>query len=84
MKALFLILFVSSQLALAAPEPENCKLVVRTSFASGKKKLEVIETYAASREDCKQQAKMREVAAEGDVEIERVRTSFGYREILGN
>jgi hypothetical protein len=58
---------------------KNCKLTIRTLTTSGKAKVEVLETVAESREDCRLQAKDREVIKNPE-EISNIRVSFSYSE----
>lgn len=59
-------------------EPKkHCKLTVRTTLKSGKKKIDVLVVPAVSREDCRLQAKEKEKVA--DPEVAKVTASFGYR-----
>jgi hypothetical protein len=61
----------------AYSETSKCRLTVRTTFKSGKKKIDVMEVEASSREECKQIAKEKELV--NDEEIEKIKVSFGYR-----
>jgi hypothetical protein len=64
----------------AIGDSANCRLAVRTTFKSGKKKIEVLEVPAKSREDCRRQARARETASsKGD--IQSIQVSFGWREL---
>lgn len=58
---------------------KNCKLTIRTLTTSGKAKVEVVETVADSREDCRLQAKERETIKDPE-EISNIRASFSFRE----
>ncbi len=58
---------------------KNCKLTIRTLSTSGRAKVEVIETVADSREDCRLQAKDREVIKDAE-ETSNIRVSFSFRE----
>ncbi len=57
---------------------KNCKLSMHTLSTSGKKRVEIVEVAATSREDCKRLAKEREVIKEGD-DITNIRVVFSWR-----
>lgn len=83
MKAIYIamvLLAVFAAASFAAEEKLNCRLAVRTTFKGGKKKVEVMEVSADSREHCKSQARERETASR-DEEVENVHVTFGYREL---
>ena len=55
---------------------ENCKLMVRTTFPDGTKKLEMILAEAASREGCRDLARERRVS--GLEQGNQVTTTFSW------
>jgi hypothetical protein len=69
--------FSIAQAARGDEEIKNCKLTIRTTFKSGKKKLDIEEVHAATREECKLIAKEREQIK--DEEIEKIRATYGFR-----
>ena len=56
----------------------NCKITVRTKLKNGKTKVGVDRVEAVSREDCKRQAKERELKTDDDVA--RTTASWGWSE----
>lgn len=81
LSSFFITIFsVFSATAVAAESndgPKNCKITVRTKFKSGKKKLDIEEVHAATREECKLMAKDRERTS--DEEVEKITASYGFR-----
>lgn len=59
-------------------EKPNCKLVVHVWKREGGRKLEVLEMHAESREDCKFQARNRELSSEYEVDA-KVKVTYGWR-----
>ena len=57
----------------------NCKLVVQTRFASGKKRVQVLDTHAVDRNDCRAQAKERELSSDEDGATIKARFSWRPR-----
>lgn len=83
MKAIYLamaLLVVFAAATFAGEENLNCRLQVRTTFKTGKKKVEVLEVPAQNREHCKEQARERETASREE-DVENVHVAFGYREL---
>jgi len=74
----FVALLVLAGCASTPSKPPNCKLTVRTLGKDRKEKVEVVEVYATSREDCKAQAKEREVILDPN-ETLNIRATYGYR-----
>lgn len=59
-------------------ERPNCKLVVHVWKREGGRKIEVLELHAESRDECKFQAKSREVSSEYESDA-KVKVTFGWR-----
>ena len=74
----FLVNFVAVP-TLSAKDRPNCKLSIHTKFKSGKKKLDILETYAYSRDECKLEARMRKLDSLENDEIEQVKVFFAFR-----
>ena len=64
-------------LAANAEEGANCKLVIHTKFKSGKRTVEVDEIRTPTFLKCKQEALVRELST--DEEVESTRVVYGYR-----
>lgn len=72
------LVFAAPSARAADDDKGNCKLVIQTRYASGKKKLEISVVEAESRDDCKAQAHVRELdTTEEGVESRKAR--FGWR-----
>ena len=82
MRNLFIVLtLVTSAVSFAADTESspNCKLVIQTKFKTGKKRVEVTEVFAETRDACKEEARSRELASVLDSDIEKMRVTFGWR-----
>jgi len=72
-------LFLLALPLLAAEPSENCKIAVKQTDKNGKRKMTIERVHASSREDCKQQAKAKEINSDPE-EIDKVTATFSYVE----
>lgn len=75
---LALVLLMAGSFAHAG-QKTNCRLVIHTLYESGKKLVEVDETATASRDECKAEAKLRELNSSTGVDVVKVTVVFAYR-----
>lgn len=75
---LITLLVTLGSTALAA-EKTSCRLVIHTLYESGKKLVEVDETKASSREECRAEAKLRELSSQDDTSVVKVTIVFAFR-----
>ena len=82
MRAFVLVTWIALALAAAsaraAQDEGNCRLLIQTRYTSGKKKVELTFVDTESRDQCKAEARARELDSAEDGVLSR-KANFGWR-----